>query len=328
MISKYMLIIWGSVDSAVPPIMQLLLRMAMLLFQITRAKDSLLSELQPAGFEIGARLIEPFGSREEFVADNLLNDRARTASGKYVITAIDHVYVATLPESFDGISGLQLQQANPGFAARKHENHPDPAGDNFLEFGAEIVRQTEVQAASDVPQCGFRREKRTLHVNFGDAQNIDLTGDHSFPCGQRESPLTVDSGIADDFDQLEALQRFAPLPEIILRVDHENTIDRQAGDGCSQRVIGAGTKAGQRDITNAIAAAKELDRSADVVYGFLRKDIILGAARTGSAVALPPQVHAQYHIAVLRPAPRHRHVQPACANMIIGAGIEENDRAP
>jgi hypothetical protein len=50
--------------SGVPSIMPLLLRMAMLPFQTTRAKNSsFLFELQPAGFEVGARLIEPFGPR-------------------------------------------------------------------------------------------------------------------------------------------------------------------------------------------------------------------------------------------------------------------------
>src|SRR5882757_2547467 len=170
MTSKYLLVIRGRVGSGVPRIMVLSLRIAMLPFQITRARNSsLLFELQPAGFEVGARLIEPFGPREEFVADNLLHYRARTAPRKHVITAIDCNYAATLRETIDGVSGLQLQQVDPGFDARKHENHPHSAGNNFLEFGAEIIRQTEVQAASDVPHCGFRREKRTLHINFGDA---------------------------------------------------------------------------------------------------------------------------------------------------------------
>ena len=66
--------------------------------------------------------------------------RARTAAREHVIAALERMNAAALAEAFDGISGLQLQQLDSGFAAREHENDPDPPGDDFLEFGAKIVR--------------------------------------------------------------------------------------------------------------------------------------------------------------------------------------------
>src|SRR5882672_5139799 len=123
MTSKYLLVIRGSVGSAVSPTMPLLLPIVMLLIQTTAGKNiGHLLKLQLAGFEVGARLIEPFGLRAEFVAHNLFHRRARTAPRKHVIAAVDDMHADTPSESFDGRSGLQIQQVYPGFAARKHEN--------------------------------------------------------------------------------------------------------------------------------------------------------------------------------------------------------------
>src|SRR5258708_34763434 len=91
-----------------------------------------------------------------------------------------------------------------------------------------------------LPKDSLAGERKALKVNHRDADDIDLTREYPEPSAERKHPPAIQAGVVHDLGQLYLFEGHAFLPQVVLRVDHQDTIDAYAIGGRSNDAINAG----------------------------------------------------------------------------------------
>lgn len=83
----------------------------------------------------------PLGPGKEFLAEDLLHHRSRTAAGKDVVGIVDNMNTAPISQLPDGCSRFQFQEGDSRFTLRKHECHPYTTGDTPGDMHGSLLRR-------------------------------------------------------------------------------------------------------------------------------------------------------------------------------------------
>src|SRR5258707_8471309 len=178
-----------------------------------------------------------------------------------------------------------------------------------------------------IPQDSLAGETKALKVNHRDADDIDLTREYPEPSAERKHPPAIQAGVVHDLGQLYLFEGHAFLPKVVLRVDHQDTIDAYAIGGGTKCVISTGAEPCERHIDDGIPRTHELDCAANVVDGFVGKYLIISLTRPRGAVADTGEIQTKDEVSAARPTSRQGNVHTTRADMRVGARVQQYDSA-